>query len=248
MKPDTLPIIPMTKRFGILLILLVAVSALAGLKHFARPLWSPLVATARGEETVASVVSRLREKEIGLEEEQAAEIDSLTLIGLKEERSLEVWAHRPGTAPDLIRTYPFTAYSGKLGPKLREGDLQIPEGIYEVAHLNPNSSYHLSIKIDYPNAFDRKKGEVDGRDTLGGDIFIHGRAVTIGCIPIGDEAIEDLFLIVAQIGLGNTNVVIAPFDFRIRAECPEIEEIAWEEELYGKINEAMKPFTRPPAE
>lgn len=248
MNTDKLAVITMSKRLRILLLLLVAVSALAGLKQFGRPLLSPLIATARGEETVSSVVTELCEKGKGLGPDEAAEIASLTLIGLKEERSLEVWAHRDGDEPDLIRTYPFTAYSGKLGPKLREGDLQIPEGVYEVEYLNPNSSYHLSIKVDYPNAFDREKGEADGRETLGGDIFIHGRAVTIGCIPIGDEAIEDLFTIVSQVGARNTDVIIAPFDFRERDDRPDIEIVEWEEELYETVAEALENFTPPPAE
>lgn len=242
MKPDTLPVIPMTKRVRILLVFLFAACLLAGLKQFGRPFRVPLVATARGEETVASVVRKLQEKERGLSKEEIAEISSLTLIGLKEERLLEAWAHPEDGEPELIRTYPFTAYSGKLGPKLREGDLQIPEGIYRVEYLNPNSSYHLSIKIDYPNAFDREKGAIDGRESLGGEIFLHGRAVTIGCIPIGDEAIEDLFLIVSQVGTGQTEVIITPFDFRIREDRPEIEAVEWEGELYEKITEALEPF------
>ena len=88
-----------------------------------------------------------------------------------------------------MRTFPFQGFSGTLGPKLREGDGQIPEGLYRIEYLNPNSSYHLSLKIDYPNAFDREKGRSDGRERLGYDIFIHGKSVTVGCIPIGDEAI-----------------------------------------------------------
>lgn len=236
------------KRTRILLPLLIATCGLAGLKQFGRPLWNPLVATARGEETVASVVSRLLEKGCGLDSGQVEQIQSLTLIGLKEERTLEVWAHQKDGEIEEIRSYPFTAYSGELGPKLREGDLQIPEGVYNVEYLNPNSSYHLSIKIDYPNAFDREKGKADERTQLGGEIFIHGRAVTIGCIPIGDEAIEDLFTIVSQIGKENVEVIIAPFDFRTRKKRPKIKSVKWEGELYEKITTALTPFTPPPEE
>jgi len=206
------------------------------------------VATARGETTIASAVSNLHGKGCGLDSGQVDQIESLTLIGLKEERSLEVWAQQQNGQRELIRTYPFTAYSGTIGPKLREGDGQIPEGIYRVEYLNPNSSYHLSIKIDYPNAFDREKGEADDREQLGFDIFIHGRSVTVGCIPIGDEAIEDLFTIVSQVGPKNSEVIITPVDFRKRDDRPEIEEIDWEDELYETITTALAPFTPPPAE
>ena len=106
-------------------------------------------------------------------------IDSLTdgrsimLIGLKEEQQIELWKHFPEGWLH-IKNFPFTGTTGEAGPKLREGDFQIPEGIYAIEYLNPNSHYHLSMKITYPNSLDRKKGEIDGRAYLGGDIFIHG--------------------------------------------------------------------------
>ena len=74
----------------------------------------------------------------------------------------------------------------------------------------PASSYHLSIRVDYPNAFDRARGAEDGRATLGGDIYIHGKAVSIGCLAIGDQNIEELFTLVADVGLPNARIVIAP--------------------------------------
>ena len=133
----------------------------------------------------------------------------LALVGYKDERELEVWAPRR-SAWSLYRSYPVLAASGGPGPKLREGDRQVPEGVYRLTHLNPASSYHLSIRVDYPNAFDRGRGAEDGRASLGGDIYIHGKAVSIGCLAIGDENIEELFTLVADTGLANTRIVIAP--------------------------------------
>ena len=69
-------------------------------------------------------------------------------------------------------------------------DGQIPEGIYGIGYLNPNSSYYFSLKVTYPNASDRARAKADGRTNLGGDIMIHGQAVTIGCVPVGDDAID----------------------------------------------------------
>lgn len=172
----------------------------------------------------------------------------MTLVALKEERTLEVWGRGGDGRLQRIRTFPFHGYSGRLGPKLREGDGHIPEGIYRVEYLNPNSSYHLSIKIDYPNEFDREKGRRDGREQLGYDIFLHGKSVTIGCIPIGDDAIEELFTIVAQADIGKVEVIIAPWDFRRREDAPVIDTISWEEELYLRIRAAMQAFDIPAEE
>ncbi|MDF3129208.1 hypothetical protein P0Y35_08380 [Kiritimatiellaeota bacterium B1221] len=172
--------------------------------------------------------------------------DHLTLLGLKAERQLEVYGVKQGGPPELLVSFPFTGFSGRLGPKLREGDLQIPEGIYTVEYLNPNSRYHLSFKLNYPNEFDREMGKRDGRENLGFDIFIHGKSGTVGCIPIGDDAIEELFLMVAKIGIENVSVIIAPHDFRKGRPNPEIKEINWETELYHGIRSALSSLAKMP--
>ena len=86
----------------------------------------------------------------------------------------------------------------------------MPEGVYRLTRLNPASSYHLSIRVDYPNAFDRARGVEDGRSNLGGDIYVHGKAVSIGCLAIGDDNIEELFTLIADTGLANARIVLAP--------------------------------------
>jgi hypothetical protein len=135
--------------------------------------------------------------------------DSLRLIGLKHERVLEAWV--PGrNGWRRLRSYQVLAASGGLGPKLREGDYQVPEGIYRLTGFNPNSSYHLSVRVDYPNRDDRTAAVADGRSRLGGDIFIHGKAVSIGCLAIGDRAIEELYLLLADTRLSNARLVLAP--------------------------------------
>ena len=136
---------------------------------------------------------------------------------------------------ELIKRYPFTGFSGGPGPKLREGDGQIPEGIYAIEYLNPNSQFHLSMKLNYPNAFDKAKGKADGRDRLGFDIFIHGGSATIGCIPIGDAGLEELFLMVSEVGKLNVTAVISPYDMRMKSKRIEIPGIVWEQELHDNI-------------
>jgi len=109
----------------------------------------------------------------------------------KREMELEVWGRREAGDHVLVKTYPVCAASGTLGPKRRQGDGQVPEGFYRVDRYNPYSLFHLSLGLDYPNASDRILGV---KGALGGDIFIHGSCVTIGCVPLGDEGIEEVYL------------------------------------------------------
>ena len=110
----------------------------------------------------------------------------------KREGTVELWA-RPGDGRPYVhlKDYDICMSSGVLGPKRARGDLQVPEGFYEITWFNPNSNFWLSMKVSYPNRSDRIRG---GRQP-GGDIFIHGSCVTIGCIPIRDKWIEELYVI-----------------------------------------------------
>jgi hypothetical protein len=163
------------------------------------------------------------------------------LVAFKEERRVELWAGS-GQERRHIKDYAIQAASGAFGPKLRQGDLQVPEGVYGILWLNPNSSYHLSMKVDYPNAFDREKAAHDQRTSLGGDIFIHGRAVSIGCIALGDLAIEELFVLVARVGVAHVRVVIAPRDLR-RAAAPALPGgPSWLSELYAALGRELALF------
>ena len=167
----------------------------------------------------------------------------LTLIALKYEKELEVWAENNGKQV-YITTYPFTAFSGHLGPKLREGDRQIPEGIYGVGYLNPNSKFNLSININYPNKFDKEMAKKENRKNLGSAIMIHGSNVTIGCIPIGDEKIEELYYLVEKVGISNTKVIIAPIDFRNREVKIGETKHTWVRKLYDNITKEMKTYQK----
>lgn len=165
----------------------------------------------------------------------------LVLLGIKAEQRLEVYA--PGADGTLrhIRSYPILAASGVVGPKLREGDGQVPEGIYGIESLNPNSSYHLSLRVGYPNAFDREQARREGRMKLGGDIMIHGKAVSIGCLAMGDEAAEDLFVLAADTGLKNIEVVLTPVDFRLGKNLPKAASLPpWSESLYESIKARLR--------
>jgi murein L,D-transpeptidase YafK len=112
----------------------------------------------------------------------------------KYEKEIEVWSYKGG-AYELIKTYNICGLSGGFGPKRYEGDLQVPEGLYEVTRLNPHSNYHKAIKINYPNKSD---SILSSYSRKGGEIYIHGKCVSIGCIAIGDKAIDELYRLINQ--------------------------------------------------
>ena len=132
---------------------------------------------------------------------------------------LEMWAQgKNQRAYTLIKSYPICALSGTLGPKRREGDMQIPEGFYTISRLNPQSNYHLSMRVDYPNASDRARARaLDSKASLGGDIMVHGHCVTIGCIPIENEPIEEVYLAASAV-FAHGPVSIHIFPRRLDAE------------------------------
>jgi hypothetical protein len=167
---------------------------------------------------------------------------SVTLLAVKTSAQLEVWVNE-AQVKSLIRTYPIMALSGGPGPKLAEGDRQVPEGVYRIAALNPNSRFHLSMKLNYPNAFDLEQAAREGREFPGTDIFIHGRAQSVGCLAMGDTAIEELFVLVADTGYQQVDVVIAPDDPRCSG-LQSIEALPWTDELYRTIESAFARYKK----
>lgn len=237
-----------------LAILVIPFIALMLFYQFGRSVWTPIKVKMMGGKTVAEVVEELGPQARAYWEPLLEEAGrtypptSLTLISLKHEEKLEVWDSSNPDAPKLLATFDVLAKSGTLGPKRREHDRQIPEGVYKVPGLNPNSAYHLSIKVDYPNAWDREHANEKDKNSLGGDIFIHGSNVSIGCIAIGNPNIEKLFTLVADSGKKNVEIIIAPFDLRKEYDAnllPQDEE--WYAELYEKIEAAMEPYTQSPS-
>jgi len=205
----------------------------------------------RGRKTVSDIVGLYGEK---VKNKLAGDFrragidyppDGITLVALKSEKILEVWSET-GENRVLIKKYAILAASGKSGPKLVEGDCQVPEGIYRIEGLNPNSSYHLSLKINYPNEYDRQKALGDNRTNLGRDIFIHGRNASVGCLAIGDEAIEELFVLAAGAKKKDIKVVMAPYDMRrknvagLNTSGPPA--VSWLPELYETISGEMSKY------
>lgn len=219
----------------------------------ARDLVRPVTDYLRGRKSVAQRLAQYGEAardrfQPAFEEAGVAyPPDALRFVGLKRPGELEVYARSGASGWRHVSTYDVKAASGDPGPKLREGDRQVPEGVYEATALNPNSSYHLSIKVGYPNERDREFARRDGRDDLGGDIFIHGDAVSIGCLAMGDTAIEELFVMTADTGLDDVDVLVAPVDFRTTKlpddatdELPE-----WIDKKYDLLREHLGELPTP---
>ena len=139
--------------------------------------------------------------------------DPVFIRAFKEEKELELWVRRRDNGKyELFRTWTIAAQSGTPGPKLAEGDGQVPEGFYAVAKaaMKPNSSYHLAFNIGYPNAYDRHHGRT------GSAIMIHGDRVSIGCLAMTDEKIEEIYTLCdAALDHGQKFFRVHVFPFRM---------------------------------
>lgn len=114
----------------------------------------------------------------------------------KADSKLEIWARNTDADTfTLLKEYPVCVLSGKMGPKRKEGDLQVPEGFYFIDEFNANSNYHLSLLLSYPNYSDLVKGD---KEAPGGAIYIHGSCVTVGCVPVTDELIKEIYTLAFQ--------------------------------------------------
>ncbi len=169
----------------------------------------------------------------------------IALLAFKKEKHMELWAKDENQSWRFIHKYSLTAFSGRLGPKLKERDGQIPEGIYRLTSYNPFSSMHLSMMINYPNNYDRLQASKDGRRYLGNNIFLHGHSVSVGCLAVGDKAIDQLFLLARRVGLNNTRVIIAPNDLRnSKPATSTFAQPRWLPDLYKQIAAALNQFPR----
>jgi murein L,D-transpeptidase YafK len=131
----------------------------------------------------------------------------------KSQNELELWARNNETSEyKLVKSMHICAISGILGPKRAEGDRQVPEGFYFINEFNPKSDYHLSMELSYPNYVDQHTGNTK----LGGDIYIHGGCVTVGCMPMTNEGIQELYVVCLNARLsGQENIPVHVFPTRL---------------------------------
>ncbi len=117
--------------------------------------------------------------------------NDIFIRAFKLQNELEIWARdNPSKAYRHVKTYRICAMSGSLGPKRKKGDKQVPEGYYFIEDYNPRSDYHLSLGINYPNYTDVIQAK---SDHPGGDIYIHGGCLTVGCLPMENEGIKEIY-------------------------------------------------------
>lgn len=172
----------------------------------------------------------------------------MLFVGFKEEQRLDVYLKTRGAEQfTLWKSFPVCAASGVLGPKSRQGDLQVPEGCYFIDRFNPASQFHLSLGLNYPNSADKKRSKASD---LGGDIFIHGKCVTIGCLPMTDAIMEQLYILAVHAqnnGQRKIPVYIFPFEMgakRLEREKQNPHYTFWKslEPLYRRIQEKPTPL------
>ena len=133
----------------------------------------------------------------------------------KKEAEMEIWKQRSDGRYVYLKTFPMCRWSGQLGPKVREGDRQVPEGFYTITpgSMNPNSAYYLSFNVGYPNAYDRAWGHT------GGSIMVHGICSSAGCFSMTDQQIEEIYAIMREAFAGGQHAVqMQSFPFRMTAE------------------------------
>lgn len=227
-------------RTVFIVVIVVAVCAVALWLFYLHgaPVWKPVYVKFFGGKSVEDVISAIETDVIKRKPQLAClnDIQEYVLIAYKKEQRIDLYVKRESW--EKMDSWNFSAFSGEIGPKLKEGDRQIPEGIYPLTGLNPNSSYHLSIKIGYPNSFDREMAENEDRTDIGCNIFIHGKAVTIGCIPLGDKGIEELFYFVYNVGLSRGKVIISPVEWdSFHGELKKDKQ--WVNRLYKEIQSAI---------
>src|SRR5918995_228578 len=141
--------------------------------------------------------------------------DPILIRAYKKESELEVWKRRTDGKYAHLKTFPICRWSGQLGPKVREGDRQAPEGFYTVtpAQMNPNSAYYLSFDTGYPNAYDRAHGRT------GAHLMVHGTCSSRGCFAMTDEAIAEVYAIGREaFAGGQRSFQFQSYPFRMTAE------------------------------
>ncbi len=139
----------------------------------------------------------------------------ILIRAFKKEAELEIWKQQADGQYTLLKTYPMCRWSGQLGPKVREGDRQVPEGFYTITpgQMNPNSAYYLSFNVGYPNAYDRAHGYT------GGSIMVHGACSSAGCFSMTDEQIAEIYAISREaFGGGQRAIQMQSLPFRMTPE------------------------------
>ena len=150
-----------------------------------------------------------------MESKGATKNSPVLIRAYKKEAELEIWKMKSDGQYVLIKAFPMCRWSGQLGPKVREGDRQVPEGFYAITpgQMNPNSAYYLSFNVGYPNALDRAQGHT------GGSIMVHGACSSAGCFSMTDQQMEEIYAISREAFAGGQRAIqMQSYPFRMTPE------------------------------
>lgn len=164
-------------------------------------------------------------------------LKAMCLRSFKYDKQIELWVKDDtSTSYKLFKTYKVCMQSGRMGPKRMEGDYQVPEGFYHINEFNPNSNYHLSLGLNYPNASDKLLSDPVRPGTA---IYIHGNCVSTGCIPVTDEYIEEIYLLAGKAknaGQEFIPVHVFPIRYNVKKSVEYLAEAC-------KINPSLTTFS-----
>ncbi len=165
-------------------------------------------------------------------------------VCLKEEKMLFIFALDRKGKMKRVLSYPIIGASGVAGPKLKEGDKQVPEGFYKFDGFRPNVIAHLGLSVNYPNAEDKAHAKAEKRSNLGKDILIHGSRWSTGCLAMGNEPIEEMFVLTHDSGLDAVKLVFAPCDLtRKEAQVDYKLQPEWLSPLYKRLKDELMPLS-----
>jgi len=168
-------------------------------------------------------------------------VKDIYVRSFKYDSQLEVWVRNQKNEPfKLFKTYKVCALSGALGPKRIEGDYQVPEGFYYINEFNPKSNYHMALGLNYPNASDRLLSD---SVKPGNDIYIHGSCVTVGCIPIQNEQIEELYVLASYAhdqGEDFIPVHIFPIRYNVEKSREALNKASKDDPTYQHFSARLK--------
>src|ERR1700723_2164443 len=180
------------------------------------------------------------QKTLALMDQIGSSPSSPTLIRTyKKEAELQIWKMKSDGQYALLKTFPMCRWSGQLGPKLREGDHQVPEGFYTITpgQMNPNSAYYLSFNVGYPNAYDR------AWDRTGGSIMVHGICSSAGCYSMTDAQIAEIYAIARESFNGGQRAIqMQSYPFRMTAENLAKHRLDPNAEFWKQLKKGPDPF------
>lgn len=167
----------------------------------------------------------------------------MTWVCLKDQKTLQLFAPDKMGKQQQILSYKIIGLSGTAGPKLKEGDKQVPEGFYKICGFRPNLIAHIGLSVNYPNQQDLLHARQEKRNNLGGDILIHGSKWSTGCLAMGNPAIEEMFVLAHDMAYQKINLIFAPCN--LLTKTPEIDfklQPKWLPALYKQLGDALKQY------